>query len=130
MFIRLLAQASSSSDKLIAPQDRALISLVLTTCTNRYFQNFGDASPADHDRLWKQSVTNAISSRLIARRIGYVEPKGENAGQMFRGMAIYVLVVFVVVAGMGFVVIRHVVVKQHQQNTATELTKLRVSYPC
>jgi hypothetical protein len=29
MFIRLLAQASSSSDKLIAPQDRALISLVL-----------------------------------------------------------------------------------------------------
>jgi hypothetical protein len=36
---------------------------------------------------------------------------------------LWTLLVFVVVAGMGFVVIRHVVVKQHQQNTATELTK-------
>ena len=39
-----------------------------------------------------------IRARTTYPRIGYVEPRGENAGQMLRGMAIYVLVVFVVIA--------------------------------
>jgi len=39
-----------------------------------------------------------IRARTTYPRIGYVEPRGENAGKMFRGMAIYVLVVLAVVA--------------------------------
>jgi HD-like signal output (HDOD) protein len=51
-----------------------LVNLVLTTCTNRYFRDHGNASDSDHERLWVHSVTNAISSRLIASENGKVDP--------------------------------------------------------
>ena len=52
-----------------------LVNLVLTSCTSRYFQDHGQASDSDHDRLWTHAVTNAISSRLIATRTGTVDPE-------------------------------------------------------
>ena len=44
-----------------------------------------------------------IRARTTYPRIGYVEPRGENAGEMLRGMAIYVLVVSVAVAVAVFI---------------------------
>ena len=47
-----------------------------------------------------------LRARQTWPRIGYVEPRGENAGQMLIGMAIYTAVVLAVV-GVGIITFIH-----------------------
>ncbi len=52
-----------------------LVNLVLTSCTNRYFRDNGGLQADEQDRLWQNSITNAISCRLLARVNGGVDPE-------------------------------------------------------
>jgi HD-like signal output (HDOD) protein len=52
---------------------KTVVNLVLTSCTNRYFRNYGGAAASSHDRLWRNCITNAISSRMLAQSNGSVD---------------------------------------------------------
>lgn len=47
-----------------------LANLVLTSCTGRYFRDYGGATGGSHDKLWKHCVANAISARILAENAG------------------------------------------------------------
>ena len=54
-----------------------LVNLVLTSATSRCFRDYGSASREAHRRLWRECLTNALASRLIAARHGQAD--GERA---------------------------------------------------
>ena len=49
---------------------KVLTNLIVTTCGNRYFRDYGEGSAARGEELWTRSVTNALSSKLIATAHG------------------------------------------------------------
>lgn len=49
---------------------RTLFNLVLTSCTGRYFRNFGGCDARTAQRLWENSVLNAVCASLLARLSG------------------------------------------------------------
>lgn len=50
-----------------------LVNLVLTSCSGRYFRDYGQVDQATALRLWEESVVDAIASSLIARLKGKVD---------------------------------------------------------
>lgn len=50
-----------------------LVNLVLTSTTSRCFRDYGSASRETHRRLWRECLTNALASRLIAARHGQAD---------------------------------------------------------
>lgn len=51
-----------------------LVSLVMTTCANRYFQSHAKNGDPDAEALWARCVTNAVASRLLAQHHGRTDP--------------------------------------------------------
>ena len=68
-----------------------LVNLVLTTSTSRYFRDYGSASRESHQRLWKECVTNALSSRLIAQRHGAADRERAYTAGLLQNMGKLVL---------------------------------------
>ncbi|MCK6445876.1 MAG: HDOD domain-containing protein [Planctomycetes bacterium] len=52
---------------------RSLFNLVLTSCTGRYFRNYGGCSKEAMEKLWESSVTTAITASTLARLHGHVD---------------------------------------------------------
>jgi putative nucleotidyltransferase with HDIG domain len=52
---------------------RALFNLVLTSCTGRYFRNYGGCSKETMARVWESSVMTAITASMLARLHGGVD---------------------------------------------------------
>lgn len=50
-----------------------LVNLVLTSCSGRYFRDYGQIDTNTATRLWEESVVDAIASSLIARLEGSVD---------------------------------------------------------
>jgi len=50
-----------------------LVNLVLTSCSGRYFRDYGQVDSQTANRLWEESVVDAIASSLIARLEGSVD---------------------------------------------------------
>ncbi|MEO6710331.1 MAG: HDOD domain-containing protein, partial [Planctomycetota bacterium] len=50
-----------------------LVNLVLTSCSGRYFRDYGQVDAKTANRLWEESVVDAIASSLIARLEGSVD---------------------------------------------------------
>ena len=50
-----------------------LVNLVLTSCSGRYFRDYGQVDQTTSLRLWEESVVDAIASSLIARIDGKVD---------------------------------------------------------
>ena len=70
---------------------RTLVNLVLTSSANRYFRNYGGASPELQARLWKKSVTHAIAARLIAERCGHVDKERAYTAGLLQNIGSLVL---------------------------------------
>lgn len=51
-----------------------LVSLVMTTCANRYFQSQEQSGDPNAGSLWARCVTHAVASRLLAQRHGKTDP--------------------------------------------------------
>ncbi len=51
----------------------SLVNLVITSCANRYFKNYGGATDESQERLWKNAFTNALSARLLAEANGDID---------------------------------------------------------
>lgn len=60
---------------------RALVNLVLTSSANRYFRDYGQATGRSLDELWNTSITHAVASRLLAKKVAAHTPglDGERA---------------------------------------------------
>lgn len=43
-----------------------LVSLVVTTCTNKYFRDFGESTEGSRKTLWERNLATALSARLVA----------------------------------------------------------------
>ena len=54
----------------------ALVNLVLTSCSGRYFRDYGQSDVETAMRLWEESVVDAIASSLIARSAGRIDRNG------------------------------------------------------
>ncbi len=50
-----------------------LVNLVLTSCSGRYFRDYGQVDSTTAMHLWEESVVDAIASSLIARLEGQVD---------------------------------------------------------
>lgn len=50
-----------------------LVNLVLTSCSGRYFRDYGQVDTKTANRLWEESVVDAIASSMIARLEGHVD---------------------------------------------------------
>ena len=50
-----------------------LVNLVMTSCTGRYFRDYGAADPGATLKLWEQSVCNAFATSALAGRQGGVD---------------------------------------------------------
>jgi HD-like signal output (HDOD) protein len=50
-----------------------LVNLVLTSCSGRYFRDYGQGDAETATRLWEESVVDAIASSLIARHAGRLD---------------------------------------------------------
>ncbi|HUR28251.1 MAG TPA: HDOD domain-containing protein [Planctomycetota bacterium] len=50
-----------------------LVNLVLTSCSGRYFRDYGQVDSQTANRLWEESVVDAIASSMIARLEGHVD---------------------------------------------------------
>jgi HD-like signal output (HDOD) protein len=66
-----------------------LVNLVLTSCSGRYFRDYGEIDDDTANRLWEESVVNALASSLIARLEGHVDKNRaytcgllQNVGQL------------------------------------------------
>ena len=60
---------------------QTLVSLVMTSTTNRYFREMGASTEQSSKTLWHSSVSTALASRLIARLHGRVdEERAYTAG--------------------------------------------------
>lgn len=51
----------------------ALVNLALTSCTGRYYRNYGTQSPDQARAMWEAALANALASALIARVSGLVD---------------------------------------------------------
>lgn len=51
-----------------------LVNLVLTSSANKFFRSAGQVAPDRQEELWTNSITQALASRLIAKRFGYENP--------------------------------------------------------
>lgn len=66
-----------------------LVNLVLTSCSGRYFRDQGQLDATTANRLWEESVVDALASSLIARLEGHVDKNRaytagllQNVGQL------------------------------------------------
>ena len=66
-----------------------LVNLVLTSCSGRYFREYGQLDTTTANRLWEESVVGAIASSMIARLEGHVDKNRaytsgllQNVGQL------------------------------------------------
>ena len=50
-----------------------LANLVMTSCTGRYFRDYGHSDPAATMKLWEQSISNAFATSSLAGRQGGVD---------------------------------------------------------
>jgi HD-like signal output (HDOD) protein len=51
----------------------ALVNLVLTSCAARYFRGSGGVDERAMERMWEESVSNALAASLLARLSGTVD---------------------------------------------------------
>jgi len=54
---------------------RAVASLVLSTSANSLYAGLGSSTPRSNHTLWQESLTNALSARLLAERRRYPDPE-------------------------------------------------------
>lgn len=60
-----------------------LVNLVLTSSANKFFRSAGNVAPKRQEELWTSSITQALASRLIAKKFGYENPdRAYTAGLM------------------------------------------------
>lgn len=52
-----------------------LVSLVMTTCTNRFFKHQDNGNSKMSEGLWERCVTLAVASRLLAQEHGRTDPE-------------------------------------------------------
>jgi HD-like signal output (HDOD) protein len=58
----------------------ALVNLVLTSCAARYFRQTGTTDPRVMQRMWEESVSNALAASLLARLSGTVDRHHRRPG--------------------------------------------------
>jgi HD-like signal output (HDOD) protein len=75
---------------------RALFNLVLTSCTGRYFRNYGGCSRRAMEQLWELSVLNAITANTLARLHGGVDRHRAYTAGLLQNIGRIVLERFVI----------------------------------
>ncbi len=70
---------------------RALSDLVITSCANKYFRRYGDATTSSNSLLWERSIANAMSSRLLAESRGDVDPNRAYTAGLLQDIGLLVL---------------------------------------
>ena len=68
-----------------------LVNLVLTSCANRYFRDYGATSTQKAIKLWESSVTNALSACLLARMHGKVDKNRAYTAGLLQNVGLLVL---------------------------------------
>ncbi len=63
-----------------------LVNLVLTSCSGRYFRDYGQVDTITANRLWEESVVDAIASSLIARLEGHVDKNRAYASGLLQNV--------------------------------------------
>jgi len=71
-----------------------LVSLVLTSCTSRYFRDYGAANVRTSLQLWENSVINALAACLLARMHGEVDKNRAYTVGLLQNVGMLVLVRF------------------------------------
>ncbi|MFN0243681.1 MAG: HDOD domain-containing protein [Planctomycetota bacterium] len=73
----------------------ALVNLVLTACTGRYFRNYGSSDHSSTRKLWESSVASALAASLLANVLGGVDRNRAYTAGLLQNIGTIVLDRFV-----------------------------------
>lgn len=69
----------------------ALVNLVLTACTGRYFRNYGHSDHSATRKLWESSVASALAASLLANVLGGVDKNRAYTAGLLQNLGTIVL---------------------------------------